>query len=184
MTQLEAGRDKPLVMSDALGSNTADEAALIRCHCLAHGRRKFSELEETFPAECTVVIEALKQVFDHEEEARLQQLSPTERLAYHQHASGPIMEAAQALAGAAVRGAQCRAQQQFRESVCLSPDPLADADAIFTGCRGRHSTTISAERALKLAIRQRKTVSSTPRTTAPTSPACSPASLPPVSTPG
>ena len=44
----------------------ADEAALMRCHCLAHGRRKFSELEETFPAECTVVIEAFKQVFEHD----------------------------------------------------------------------------------------------------------------------
>ena len=56
----DAGRDKPLVMEDALAANTADEAALIRCHCLAHGRRKFSELAETFPAECTVVMEAFK----------------------------------------------------------------------------------------------------------------------------
>src|SRR5204863_7031180 len=95
-TQRDAGRDKPRVMSDALVSNAADEAALIRCHCLAHGRRKFSELEETFPAECAVVIAALKQVFDHDEAARLQQLTPTERLAYHQHASGPIMEALKA----------------------------------------------------------------------------------------
>ena len=60
-------------MSDALSANAADEAALIRCHCLAHGRRKFSELAEVFPAERTVVIDALTQVFDHEEEARVQQ---------------------------------------------------------------------------------------------------------------
>src|SRR5262252_4050692 len=33
LTQRDAGRDKPLVMSDALAANTADEAALIRCHC-------------------------------------------------------------------------------------------------------------------------------------------------------
>ena len=31
-----------------------------------------------------MVSEALKQVFDHDEEARIQQLNPTERLAYHQ----------------------------------------------------------------------------------------------------
>jgi len=48
----EADRGTPLVMSDALASNTADEDALIRCHCLAHGRRKFTELEEVFPTEC------------------------------------------------------------------------------------------------------------------------------------
>ena len=29
----QAGHDKPLVMSDALSSNEADEASLIRCHC-------------------------------------------------------------------------------------------------------------------------------------------------------
>ena len=58
-------------MSDALSSNeAANEAALIRCHCLAHGLRKFSELEDVFPDECQVVIEALKQVFDHDDEAR------------------------------------------------------------------------------------------------------------------
>ena len=59
------GRDRPLVMSDALSSNEADEANLIRCHCLAHGRRKFSDLEEVFPQECQVVMDALKQVSDY-----------------------------------------------------------------------------------------------------------------------
>jgi hypothetical protein len=88
----QVGQDKPLVMSDALSSNEADEAELIRCHCLAHGRRKFSDLEEVFPAECQMVIEALKQVFDHEEEARQEQLSPEARLAYHQEYSRPIMD--------------------------------------------------------------------------------------------
>ena len=92
LTHREADRDKPLVMSDALASNAADEAALIRCHCLAHGRRKFTELEEAFPDECAVVIEALRQVFDHEEEARVQQMSAEARLGYHQQYSGPIMD--------------------------------------------------------------------------------------------
>ena len=48
LSHREAEQGKPLVMSDALASNTADEGALIRCHCLAHGRRKFTELEEVF----------------------------------------------------------------------------------------------------------------------------------------
>src|SRR5262245_65752131 len=39
----EPQRGKPLVMSDALSSNTAEEAGLMRCHGLAYGRRKFSE---------------------------------------------------------------------------------------------------------------------------------------------
>jgi hypothetical protein len=93
LTQREADRGKPLVMSDALIRNAADEEMLIRCHCLAHGRRKFSDLKDVFPQECAVVIESLKQVFDHDEEARAKQLSAAERLAYHRTSSQPIMEA-------------------------------------------------------------------------------------------
>jgi transposase len=93
LTKREADRGKPLVMSDALMSNAADEATLIRCHCLAHGRRQFSDLEDVFPRECQVVLEALKQVFDHDEHARHEQLSAEARLAYHQAYSGPIMDA-------------------------------------------------------------------------------------------
>jgi transposase len=155
LTQRDVGRDKPLVMSDALVSNAADEAALIRCHCLAHGRRKFSELEETFPAECTVVMEALKQVFDHDEAARLQQLTPTERLAYHQHASGPIMEALKSWL-----------EQQFEER---NVEPNSSLGKAFQYLLNHWPTLTQflqverapldnniVERALKLAIRQRK----------------------------
>ena len=89
----ETGLDKPLAMSDALSSNAvANDAAVIRCHCLAHGRRKFSELEDIFPQECQVVIQALKQVFDHDDHARAAQMSPEARLAYHQASSRPIMD--------------------------------------------------------------------------------------------
>jgi hypothetical protein len=89
----QAGLAKPLAMSDALRSNeVADESILIRCHCLAHGRRKFSDLEEVFPHECQVVLEVLRQVFDHDEQARKEQLSPEARLAYHQVQSQPLMD--------------------------------------------------------------------------------------------
>src|SRR5262245_15505242 len=87
----EPDRGKPLVMSDALSSNNAEEDALIRCHCLAHGRRKFSEVDEALPVESAVVVNALTDVFDHEEYTRAEQMTAQERLAYHQGKSGPIM---------------------------------------------------------------------------------------------
>jgi hypothetical protein len=90
----QAGLAKPLAMSDALASNeVADESMLIRCHCLAHGRRKFSDLEAVFPQECQVVLEVIRQVFDHEEQAHKDQLSPEARLAHHQGQSQPLMDA-------------------------------------------------------------------------------------------
>jgi transposase len=155
LTQREGGLGKPLVRSDALASNTADEGALIRCHGLAHGRRKFAELEDVFPQECAVVMEALAQVFDHEEEARLQQLKPTERLVYHHHTSGPIMEAL-----------KYWLEQQFAERNVAPNSSLGKAFAYllthwqtltrFLEVPGAPLENNTAERALKLAIRQRK----------------------------
>src|SRR5262245_30367551 len=66
----ELQREKLLVMLDALASNSATEEQLIRCHCLAYGRRKFSELAEVFPVKSMVVMEALKVVYEHEAEVR------------------------------------------------------------------------------------------------------------------
>jgi transposase len=82
-------------MSDAVSSNNAEEDGLIRCHCLAQGRRKFSELDDVFPAESAVVVDALQLVFDHDEAARREQLRASERVAYHQRQRAPIMAALQ-----------------------------------------------------------------------------------------
>src|SRR6266446_1788852 len=88
----EADQKPPLVMSDALARNEVEEGLVIRCHCLAHGRRQFSDIEEVFPSACRVVIDALKQVFDHDDEARDQHMSPPARLVYHQAYSQPLMD--------------------------------------------------------------------------------------------
>ena len=155
LTQRAADQEPPLVMSDALASNEADDTRLIRCHCLAHGRRKFSELEDVFPAECRVVLDLLAQVFYHDEEARDRQMSPEERLAYHQAASRPLMEALQRWL-----------TTQSTERLVEPNSSLGKAIAYLLG----HWETLTrfltvpsaplennlAERALKLFIRQRK----------------------------
>lgn len=155
LAALLAQREKPLVMSDALSSNNAADTPLIRCHCLAHGRRKFSDLDEVFPAESAVVVEALKLVFDHDEAARREQLSAPERLGYHQAKSGPIMAALQKWL-----------EQQTAERLAEPNSSLGKAIAYLLG----HWETLTrfltvagapldnnvAERALKLCIRQRK----------------------------
>jgi hypothetical protein len=155
LTHREAEQGKPLVMSDALASNTADEGALIRCHCLAHGRRKFTELEEVFPAECAMVIDALRQVFDHEEEARVQHMSAEGRLRYHQQYSGPVIDRLKHWL-----------EQQFEERTVEPNSSLGKAFHYLLGhwatltrfldVPGAPLDNNTAERALKLAIRQRK----------------------------
>jgi hypothetical protein len=155
LAQREPQREKPLVMSDALSSNNAEETHLIRCHCLAHGQRKFSELDEVFPAESAVVVEALKSVYEHDEEARDKQLSAQERLAYHQTYSEPILTTLKEWL-----------EQQTDERLVEPNSSLGKAIAYLLG----HWETLTrfltvpgapldnnvAERALKLCIRQRK----------------------------
>ena len=153
--QRQADRDKPLVMSDALSHNEADETTLIRCHCLAHGRRQFSDLEDVFPQECAVVIKALKQVFDHDDRARDERLSPEARLAYHQAYSRPIMD-----------GLKRWLDQQLDDRLVEPNSALGKALAYMQGhweTLTRFLSVVGApldnnlvERALKLFIRQRK----------------------------
>jgi transposase len=89
----EAGLENLLAMSDALASNeVADESLLMRCHCLAHGRRKFSDLAGGFPHECRVVLDVIGQGFDHDEQAGKEKMSPEARRAYQQAQSRPLMD--------------------------------------------------------------------------------------------
>ena len=155
LTQRAIDQGPPLVMSDALASNKADETHLIRCHCLAHGRRKFRELEEAFPAECRVVLDALTQVFDHDEEARARQLSAEERLAYHQAVSQPIMEA---LHGWLTRQGAMRLVEPNSSLGKAIAYLLGHWETLTRFCTvpGAPLDNNLAERALKLFIRQRK----------------------------
>ena len=147
--------EKPLVMSDALASNSTAEERLIRCHCLAHGRRKFSELEEVFPAESAVVVDALKLVFEHDAEARGCALSAQARLAYHQTSSGPILTSLKTWL-----------EQQTSEHRVEPNSSLGKAIAYLLGHWESLTRFLTvpdapldnntAERALKLCIRQRK----------------------------
>jgi transposase len=154
LAKREPDRGNPLGMSDALSSNNAEEDTLIRCHCLAHGRRKFSELDEAFPAESAVVVNALKDVFDHEEYTRAEQMTAQDRLTYHQRESGPVMERLQRWL-----------EQQTIERLVEPNSSLGKAMAYLV----EHGETLPrflhepgapldnnlAERALKLALRQR-----------------------------
>ena len=84
----------PIQMCDALSRNTPRQAAVkvLLANCLAHGRRQFIEVVESFPEECAHVLEALGTVYHNDALARRQQLSPNDRLRFHQEHSEPVMK--------------------------------------------------------------------------------------------
>lgn len=82
----------PMQMCDALAANIPAELATVLCNCLAHGRRQFVSLVENFPKECRHVIEVLAEVYVNDAHCRSEKFNAEQRLAFHQAASGPLMQ--------------------------------------------------------------------------------------------
>jgi transposase len=83
--------DTPIQMCDALSRNLPQEFKLILSNCLAHSRRRFTEVVEDFPQECRYVIETLAKVYRFDANAKEQKMSDEERLRFHQEKSAPLM---------------------------------------------------------------------------------------------
>jgi hypothetical protein len=92
LAQRPAGMGAPIQMSDALTVNVSGDFETILCQCLSHGRRKFAEVAEHFPAHSLRMIQDLAAVYQHDKHCKKECLSPGERLAYHQANSGPLMD--------------------------------------------------------------------------------------------
>jgi hypothetical protein len=84
----------PIQMCDALSRNKPKlEGVEPRmANCLAHGRRQVVEVVDNFPEECRYVLETLRGVYHDDALARERELSPEDRLRFHQEHSGPLMK--------------------------------------------------------------------------------------------
>jgi hypothetical protein len=82
----------PIQMCDALSRNEPKEFETILANCNAHGRRQFVDVADNFPDECRYVLETLGEVYKNDAVARERNLSPDERLQFHQAESGPLMK--------------------------------------------------------------------------------------------
>src|SRR4030042_6128372 len=85
-------KDPPVQMCDALSRNIPKEFETILCNCLTHGRRQFTDIYDNFPDECRHVIIVFRDVYSFDKIAKEKNMSPDERLLYHQKTSGPLMD--------------------------------------------------------------------------------------------
>ena len=79
-------------MCDALSRNLPKPLEVILGNCLAHGRRRFVKVAQNFPEECRFVLEPLAEIYHNDELTREQEMSPEQRLGFHQARSGPVMD--------------------------------------------------------------------------------------------
>ena len=82
----------PIQMCDGLSRNIPKEFKTILANCIAHGRRKFVEVNESFPKECEYVLKTLENVYRNDAYTKESNMSPEERLKYHQDNSTSLME--------------------------------------------------------------------------------------------
>ena len=82
----------PIQMCDALSRNMSEDFKAIVANCLAHGRRRFMDVIENFPAPCRYVLELLGTVYQNDEVTRQRNLSDPDRLIYHQSHSQALMD--------------------------------------------------------------------------------------------
>ncbi len=84
--------DLPIQMCDALSRNIPKNFKTLLCNCLTHARRNFVDIIPSFPQNCRFVIETLAKVYHNDDIAKQQQMSPQQRLKFHQENSGPLMD--------------------------------------------------------------------------------------------
>jgi transposase len=92
LAKRQADLGPPIQMCDALSRNVPEDFKTLLANCMSHGRRRFVDVYDNFPDECTHVLDVLGKVYKNDADARKQDLSDDQRLEYHQNRSGPLMK--------------------------------------------------------------------------------------------
>ena len=83
---------QPIIMSDALASNRPTIRECLLSLCNSHARRQFVDVINHFPDEVEEVLTRYGEIWANEQKIKEQNLTPAQRLHYHQQYSLPIME--------------------------------------------------------------------------------------------
>jgi transposase len=70
---------------------------LVEASCNAHAFLKFRAIKDKYPDEYATAAEVYKQVFDNDDEAEAQGLTPVERMLFHREHSKPLMKRLKAM---------------------------------------------------------------------------------------
>jgi len=149
------GQPPPLLMSDALASNTPTVMDVNHAVCNAHARRQFVDTLNQFPEQSGWVLEQYQQIWLHEDQCLSQQMSPAERLAFHQQNSLPVMKTIKDW------GQQHLAQETVEENSSLGKAIAYfirhfDRLSLFCKIKGAKIDNNYMETMLKLIVRNRK----------------------------
>ncbi len=82
----------PIQACDALSRNIPKDHSTQPGYCNAHARRNFYEIASCWPQECINVVSSFDLVFLNDKIAKEKNLTPQDRLKWHQERSAPILD--------------------------------------------------------------------------------------------
>jgi hypothetical protein len=145
----------PIQMCDALSRNIPRELKTLLANCLAHGRRQFVDVVKQFPEECRHVLESLGAVYRNDAIAKERNLSPEERLLWHQAESGPVLEDLHAWLGKQLDERRVEPNSSLGKAMAYLLRHWAKL-TLFLRVAGAPLDNNICEQALKKAIRHRR----------------------------
>lgn len=155
LAERDAELDAPIQMCDALSRNLPREIKTIVANCIAHARRKFVDVANSFPDEVKHVLEQLSKVYKKDAVAKKQQMSKDERLAFHQEHSAPVMDELKTWLEALIKERKVEPNSGLGEAIGYMLDHW-DKLTQFIHVPGAPLDNNIVERALKRAIIHRK----------------------------
>jgi len=155
LAERREGLDLPIQMCDALSRNEPKEFPTVLANCLAHARRNFIDVAESFPEECRHAISLFAKVYEHEAKTKEKKMTAQERLEHHRVNSGPLMEELRQWMNEQLDEKRVEPNSGLGKAFSYMLkhwEPLT----LFLRARGAPLDNNIAERALKMAIRHRK----------------------------
>ncbi len=151
----QLGLPTPIVMSDALSSNTPQSTISETSLCNAHSRRKFVDVINNFPEEVNHFIDVYAKIWQNNTHADDEKMSHQERLAYHKKHSLPVMLELQTWCEAQLKSSQTEENNGLGNAIKYFLKHFSGLSA-FCRIEGATLDNNLAERMIKLIVRGRK----------------------------
>lgn len=144
----------PLQMCDGLSRNEPSQKKTTVANCLTHGRRGFYDVFTAFPEQVKFVIGLLKDVYRHDAVAKKENMTPPERLRFHQEKSGPLMDTLKTWMEDQITGKKVEPNSSLGKAIQYMSKRWEKL-TLFLRIPGVPLTNDTCERLLKTAIRHR-----------------------------
>ena len=145
----------PIIMCEALSRNFPSQCGFEKSLCNSHARREFVDVLEHFPDKVPWVLEQYGQIWRNEAHCQEQGLSPSQRLAYHQTHSLPVMTALRQWGQSQLDSGAVEANSGLGKAISYFDRHFVGLTA-FCRLESAQLDNNRLEQALKLVIRNRK----------------------------